>query len=427
MRVSASTLVAVFLSAAVLAACGSSDNGLSSSMPLSVAPRIGAPVSQSPAEVTAERTHVRPAYSVLYSFQGGNDGEYPHAGLINVNGTLYSTTEFGGTGRCKNFRHRSTCGTAFAITTSGGETVLYRFTRVTGTLPVAELLDVKGTLYGTTADGGGYGGGTVFAITTSGTETVRYSFGGVSEDGRNPVAGLISVKGTLYGTTCCGGLPSHNGGTVFAISPAGAETVIHRFGASGDGLVPLAGLTNVNGTLYGTTQYGGASTCNCGTVFKITKSGAESVLYSFRGSPDGLQPGAGLIYLKGILYGTTTGGGKYCHSSGGCGTVFSITTSGKEKVLHSFGGSGDGAGPVAALLNVNGTLYGTTIAGGASNSGAVFAVTKSGKETVLYSFGSYSGDGGLPAAGLTNANGTLYGTTIYGGAHGYGTVFSLSP
>ena len=81
------------------------------------------PLSPSPAGVAAERTHVRPAYSVLYSFKRGNDGGDPHAGLIKVNGTLYGTTEYGG-GPC---HARCLGGTVFAITTSGAEAVLHSF------------------------------------------------------------------------------------------------------------------------------------------------------------------------------------------------------------------------------------------------------------------------------------------------------------
>ena len=96
-------------------------------------------------------------------------------------------------------------------------------------------------------------------------------------------------------------------------------------------------------------------------------------------------------------------------------------------VLHSFAGSGDGEAPQAGLVNVNGTLYGTTLAGGAYNVwGTVFSITTSGNESVLHSFGG-SGDGQLPQATLANVKGTLYGTTYQGGANGYGTVFSLTP
>jgi uncharacterized repeat protein (TIGR03803 family) len=382
---------------------------------------------------------VRPAYSVLYSFKRGTgDGALPEAGLLNVKGTLYGTTEYGGA---------NGHGTVFSITTSGAETVLKRFNRKKGSHPQAGLINVRGTLYGTTANGGSglcsnslnkvVGCGTVFSMTTSGAETVLRSFAGGSGDGAYPFAGLINVKGTLYGTTEYGG--ATNEGTVFAISTSGAETVLHNFGTgSGDGVYPYAGLLNVKGTLYGTTEGGGAN-CSarggCGTVFKITTAGVENVLYSFKADPDGEHPFAGLINVNGTLYGTTDEGGTYCESSSafGCGTVFAITTSGTETVLNSFGaGSGDGSYPDAGLLNVKGTLYGTTSSGGAyAYGGTVFKITTSGAETVLHSFEGPAGDGSLPFAGLINVNGTLYGTTGYGGSGsceiGCGTVFSLSP
>lgn len=114
--------------------------------------------------------------------------------------------------------------------------------------------------------------------------------------------------------------------------------------------------------------------------------------------------------------------------SGGCGTVFRVTTSGAETLLHSFGSTPeDGQNPyLESLINVNGKLYGTTSSGGANGHGTIFRITKSGAETVLYSFGGGSGDGAYPFSGLVKVNGTLYGTTYRGGAHGFGTFFSLS-
>jgi len=119
------------------------------------------------------------------------------------------------------------------------------------------------------------GFGTVYALTTSGKENVLHSFGGGSADGAYPYAGLLNVHGTLYGTTQSGG--AYDGGTVFAITSSGAETVLHNFGGSGDGTDPMAALINVDGTLYGTTRYGGIvnSSCGngCGIVFSIATSG----------------------------------------------------------------------------------------------------------------------------------------------------------
>ncbi|HEY2474227.1 MAG TPA: choice-of-anchor tandem repeat GloVer-containing protein, partial [Candidatus Cybelea sp.] len=142
-------------------------------------------------------------------------------------------------------------------------------------------------------------------------------------------------------------------GTVFSISAAGKETVLYAFkGGSADGEFPSASLLKVNGKLYGTTS-GGYN--REGTVFAITTSGKETSLYSFKGAPDGAQPSAPLLNVKGTLYGTTAKGGSGCSS--GCGTVFSITKSGKETVLHSFGEANeDGRYPLAGLIDVGGMV-----------------------------------------------------------------------
>jgi uncharacterized repeat protein (TIGR03803 family) len=392
------------------------------------------PMNPPPGDPSAQRRDVRPAYAVLYSFKGGNDGRDPHAGpLIKVKGTLYGTTVYGG-GPCHD---RCLGGTVFGITPSGSETVIHSFevSSEDGKNPRAGLIDVMGTLYGTTVRGGDASCfcGTVFKVTLSGAETVLYSFAG-KPDGFGPDAGLLDVNGTLYGTTINGG--AHGDGTVFAIPNSGGETVLHSFAGKPDGAHPYAGLVSVNGTLYGTTTGGGAncgSSGGCGTVFTIGTSGAESVLYSFKGgSGDGKYPTqAALLDVNGTLYGTTKHGG-----TNDRGTVFSITTSGKEAVVHSFAGSQDGVFPYGGLLDINGTLYGTTSNGGSvacgvrygdiHGCGTVFKTTTSGTESVLHSFGR-SGDGKYPYAGLINVNDMLYGTTTAGGAHNAGIVFSLSP
>jgi uncharacterized repeat protein (TIGR03803 family) len=95
---------------------------------------------------------------------------------------------------------------------------------------------------------------------------IIHPFGHSAGDGKRPAAYLIDVKGTLYGTTMSGG--SNNAGTVFSITTSGQETVLHSFGGPGDGVYPLAALLYVSGTLYGTTKYGGAS--GGGTVLSMT-------------------------------------------------------------------------------------------------------------------------------------------------------------
>jgi uncharacterized repeat protein (TIGR03803 family) len=203
----------------------------------------------------------------------------------------------------------------------------------------------------------------------------------------------------------------------------------------GDGYGPRGSLLDVNGTLYGVTYLGGASGSSSegyGMVYALATSGKEKVLYSFQGPPDGSEPFSGLINVNGTLYGTTFSGGKSgCQNNFGCGVVYSITTSGSEKVLYRFKGGSDGGNPDASLLEVNGTLYGTTAFGGTNGLGTIFSYSTSGGEQVLHSFGG--SDGADPEADMIDVSGTLYGTTYYGGyekgcgGKGCGTVFALTP
>jgi uncharacterized repeat protein (TIGR03803 family) len=387
----------------------------------------GVLVNPSPA---AGRTHpTTVSYGVLYKFKGGtDDGGSPNGSLLNVNGTLYGTTFYGGSSTCYSRYSHDRCGTVFAITKSGKEAVLYSFKGGSdGYWPSAGLINVNGTLYGTTQDGGGNGGGTVFSITTSGAKTVLHSFTGAPDDGAYPEGGLTNVNGTLYGTTQGGG--ANHDGTVFTITTSGAETVLYSFkGYPDDGEGPGRSLIDVGGTLYGTTVRGGSHCKNgpfghgCGTVFAITTSGTETMLYSFKGHPDGQFPGGALVNVGGTFYGTTFRGGKYDD-----GAAFKIMKSGNETLLYSFVNASDGQGP-GGLINVNDTLYGTALdRGGIGNGGTVFSITTSGTLTVLHRFGG-KGDGNHPYGGLVDVNGTFYGTTNGGGVKdGYGTVFWLKP
>jgi uncharacterized repeat protein (TIGR03803 family) len=245
-----------------------------------------------------------------------------------------------------------------------------------------------------------------------------------NSDGASPFAGLLNVNGTLYGTTYYGG--TQGDGTVFSIAPSGQETVLHSFAGGHDGANPGGSLINVNGMLYGTTSWGGVCTRNsrgCGTVFRVTTDGKEKVLYNFVGHDDGSNPTGRLVNVNGTLYSTTDAGG--FRRSGG--TVFSVTTAGKERVLHIFEPK-NGIEP-SPLTNVNGTLYGTMYDNGY---GTVFSVTLTGKARVLYKFAGPP-DGALPTGGLLNVNGTLYGTTSSGGQQGCnssssncGTVYRIT-
>lgn len=399
--------------------------------------------------------------SAVYSFcsqtvypNSCTDGYNPIAGLIEVKGTLYGTTQHGG--------GSNSDGTVFKIDpTTGVEKVLYAFQTngTSGVAPWAGMIDVNGTLYGTTPVGGrgscitilGDGCGAVFRIDrATGEEKVLYAFKG-GKDGALPVAGLIDVNGILYGTTttegagfCSGSVFGTGCGIIFEVNPTtGTEKLIHTFKGGRDGAVPVGGLIDVDGTLYGTTSAGGTGTCGrgCGTVFSMTPNGTEKVLYSFKGGSDGATPQATLIDVGGTLYGTTTAGGTgTCTSDlygAGCGTVFTVNpTTGVAKVIYTFKGGSDGASPEAGLIDVGIDVYGTTIAGGTGTCsdfdpgpgcGTVFKInTATGVETVLHSFENSSADGAEPFGGLIDVGGTLYGTTSSGGAYDDGVVFKIT-
>lgn len=164
----------------------------------------------------------------------------------------------------------------------------------------------------------------------------------------------------------------------------------------------------------------------------------ESILYNFRGRPDGWNPFAGLIMDgSGALYGTTVIGGSCNSFYYGCGTVFKLTPSGSrysETVLYRFAGIPDGEAPNAPLaLGAHGRLYGTTYAGGnAYGMGTVFELTPSGlgyAETVIHRFaGLAKGDGATPYGGVAvDENGNIYGTTFMGGVNDAGIIYKLTP
>ncbi len=242
-------------------------------------------------------------------------------------------------------------------------------------------------------------------------------------DGMEPAGGMVVLNGTLYGTTQVGG--QGDAGAVFASSTAGKERVLYSLGTGGgpDGVFPVAGLVVLNGVFYGTATSGGQS--GFGAVFKVDKSGKESLVYSFKGGNDGSGPYAALIAYKGALYGTTIQGGGSSNCPQGCGTVFQVTTAGKEHVVYAFKGGNDGAAPVSNVIVVNSALLGTTADGGKNGTGTIFKTSTAGKEQALHSFGSGL-DGSEPEAGLVSLNGKLYGTTNTGGQHFNGTVFSTT-
>jgi len=387
---------------------------------------------------------------LLYSFKGGVDGAYPDE-LLDVKGLLYSTTGAGGGSGCGG----QGCGTVFALDPdSGKEKVIYSFCSqancTDGSVPWAGLIDVNGIFYGTTADGGAYNEGTVFSVNPhSGAETVLYSFCSRQNcpDGQYPEAGLVIIHGTLYGTTNQGG--ANQRGVVFSVDlSTGTEKLVYSFCSEAncaDGATPYQ-LTAVKDTVYGAAGGGGAS--GYGVVFALDPSkGAETVLYSFCSAArcsDGAEPQSPVVSVNGTLYGTTYYGGTGSCAIGnapGCGTAFALDPeTGAQTVLYSLCSQKDckdGLYPgLGALIDLGGSLYGTAADGGSSDCqgpffpgcGVAFALDPgTGTETVIHSFDGRHGhvDGKFPTTGLIDVKGTLYGTTAQGGAYGYGTVFRL--
>ncbi len=355
---------------------------------------------------------------VVYGFMGGTDGAVPQTALLLQNGDLYGTTPVGGT---------TGLGTVFKVSTSGSESVLYNFQGATdGAYPESSLVALNGSLYGTTSGGNTPSNGTIFKVDPSGNLSTIYTFTG-APDGSTPV-GLVALNGALYVTTESGG--ANGVGAVFKVSTSGSESTLYSFKGDPDGGNPTAALVAVGNALYGTTFEGGAG-AGFGTVFKLSTSGKERVIYAFQANgTDGENPDASVIAVNGKLYGTTQNGGTSGH-----GTVFEVSMSGKEHVLHSFAGGLDGATPLGGLVAVNGALYGPTAFGGIyggacqqdpSGCGTIFKITPAGKKTTVYTFQG-APDGAVPYATLIAVKKSLYGTTEVGGTPNEGTVFKVSP
>jgi uncharacterized repeat protein (TIGR03803 family) len=314
----------------------------------------------------------------LFCFSGTN-GANPLAGLVEGNdGLFYGTTFYGGT---------SSNGTVFKVDTNGLLTSQASFNGANGAWPHATLAQGSdGNFYGTTAIGGANSAGTAFQVTTNGTLTNLVSF---DYRGYSPYAGLVQGSGgNFYGTTFQGG--SNGYGTVFRLSTSGSLTNLVSFNGT-NGANPYAGLEpGQDGGFYGTTYYGGAS--GYGTVFRVTTDGTLTTLTWFNGT-NGAYPQARLVQAAdGNFYGTTAAGGAYTNQFGsGYGTVFKVTTNGDLTTLVCFNGT-NGASPQAGLVQgADGSFYGTTANGGASDSGTVFQLSISSPPPPVFEAVAQSG------------------------------------
>ncbi len=361
-------------------------------------------------------------FKTLYAFTGGADGGGPWGTPLWSNGLLYETAFYGG------LSSSNQAGTVFELDpVSLHGTYLYQFggQPYDGSAPMGGLItDGAGDFFGTTTQGGFELSGTIYEI-SQGIETVAFNFSG--KNGQDPEGNLLmDAFGNFYGTTSKGG--NNDCGTVFAFSAYGTFVPLYSFGNNNtDGIGPSSGVVLQKGILYGVTTEGGQH--GWGTIYAVNiKAKTETVLYSFRGGPNGGTPlGALVSDGKGNLYGTTTVGGS-ANGTAGNGVIFKLNTKTSQySVVHTFTGA-DGSQPTAALLpDGQGNFYGTTNIGGAHGFGTVFKLTAAGTLTTLYSF-TNGADGSYPYGGLAiDPSGNLYGAATRGGQYGWGTLFEIVP
>jgi uncharacterized repeat protein (TIGR03803 family) len=349
-----------------------------------------------------------------------------HSSLPSTSSAVSPPTAAGSTVNVKKRTHSSSF------------TVLHQFNKKDGSGPLAGVIeDNPRNLYGTTFYGGGrnhadgrcrlYGGcGVAYKIDSSGAFSVLHRFG-ARGDGGLPWAGrlLLDASGNLFGTTQAGG--THKGGTVFEITSSGSEKSLYSFCSKpncADGQGPLGALVmDAAGNLYGTTLVGGSTACSqgCGTVFKLDGSRRETVLVAFDKQngefPDGVIFGPG-----GDLYGETDlGGGNTCAGSFSltCGLIYRVSPNGGQlHVIYQFPGGTAGGIPHGGLtVDPSGNLFGTNASDGSPqcSCGVAFEITPNANEKVLHTF-IFGSTGSFPESGvIRDSQGNLFGTTLYGG------------
>jgi uncharacterized repeat protein (TIGR03803 family) len=405
-------------------------------------------VATLPAQAQTEQAGV---YTLLHTFTNSPDGAIPGAVIQDADGNLYGTTRGGGPPCLGPF----TCGTIFKVDANGKETVLYTFQGGNdGAYPIAALTrDADGNLYGNTEGNGALGAAsTVFKLNPKGEETVIYDFensAACCQD--SPLT--LDAAGNIYGTSPYAGESGcgYDGlgcGTVFKLTQAGKLEALHVFQGT-DGSQPEGGVVrDAEGNIYGTALLGGNPKCysheghtgepeGCGTVFKLDHNGTFTVLHTFQGHADGSAPLSLIEDPEGNVYGIAANGGNLkCNQGAGCGTIFKVDTKGKFSVVFTFPPETvqpDFAGRL--LRDSKGNLYGVNQIGGAHFSGFIFKVDTKGKFTILFSFPSTveEQDGSNPQGVTMDSAGNFYGSMLIRGsqdnncgAQGCGTVFKVT-
>ena len=398
-------------------------------------------------------------YTVLHAFAAGTDGAAPSPIIRDAEGNLYGTTNFGGVPSCGE----DTCGTVYKIDSAGNETVLYSFQGGNnGSDPKAALVrDAAGNLYGTT-QGNGFipGASVVFKVEPNGQETSFDTDGLTVCCLDSPLA--VDAQGNMYGMSPYAGEPTCDYvendlgcGTLFKVTPSGKFTVLHTFKGR-DGIQPEGGLVfDGKGNLYGVAAHGGKLTCKypgwgqpfgagCGTIYKLDRHGKFTVLHTFTGPGDGSYPLGLIIDAAGNLYGIAESGGDVIKKSNyeyGLGTVFKVDTRGNFSVLFTFTPETTLNYVYASHLvrDSKGNLYGLQQYNNCKGGGCLFRIGPHGKYTDLYDFqGEGEGSEGFQPIGVVlGSNDDVYGSMLLGGppetecqdfafTNGCGTVFHLT-
>jgi uncharacterized repeat protein (TIGR03803 family) len=409
----------------------------------------------------------------IYNFKASNDGNQPvGAVVIGPDGAFYGVTKFGGKGSCQ-------CGVVFKLTAPGagqtawGYKIIYSFAGLAdGSQPNGNLVfDADGDLYGTTSfggdsDPGALGNGIVFRLhptdagKTKWREQVIYRFQG-GTDGAQSGSGLVVGKdGALYGVTPSGGdglcTQVNNCGTAYRLKATSADKKhwakarIHDFDITTDGMHPSGRLMlGKNGVLYGTTADGGGQSDGgtvAGTVFKLTPPAKTQPAWKFAVlarfiatdgiAADGVFPVGGVNFgPDGALYGTTSNQGNPKEASV-CGTAFRLALDSLElTTIARFNGGADGCAPQSApVVDQANNVYGASQGGstnGAQNGGALYQLHGPALKNGLWSKSIATLRNPERAQGASeligDASGKFYGVTRFGGTHGMGMVFMISP
>jgi len=371
-------------------------------------------------------TSAAPSVSVLHSFSGP-EGMAPAAPLVQgSDGFLYGVARYGGD---LTVMAPDGGGTIFRTDGTGNLSTLHVFGGEDGAVPTGIVQGRDGMFYGTTTYGGlahpdalNPGNGTIFRIDSAGSFTRLFVLPGW-ESGYRPGPIVQGLDGALYGTAVGGSsLYSRFPGIVFRFDPVTSDyRILHTFTIA-DGRDPTGRLfPAADGYLYGTTNEGGPY--RCGIVYRVNAAGDFALLHAFDYN-DGCQPKAGVFGASdGPFYGTTESG------AAGYGEVFRMDAAGNVTVLHGFGPySAGGLRPDTNPVETSpGVFVGVTPLGGTvtPSYGVVYRLDSTGSTTIVNEFAGP--DGIQPHAGLLLAgDGTLYGSTTAGGAFGRGTLFRLA-